>query len=578
VQTTGVAAEPTAPATQTVASTESSAHRLLRWALLVAPVLVYLERAWSRRWMSDDGFIYLRVVDMLEVGHGPVFNAGERVEAATGPVWVGMLTVADVVTPFRLEWIAVLGGIGLSIFGMASLIAGSRRLVGVTGAGLAVPAGAAVLVATPPMWTFASSGLETGLSFGWLGTCLWLLARWARDRDRVAAWELVILGLGPIIRPDLGLFTVAFAVVLLTLGSTTWLDRARVAGWMFALPVLYQIFRMGYYGQLVPNPATAKEASDERWDVGWDYLRSSTDAYWLWFAVLILAVGAYVPLVAALRGDGRRRELFVTAAFVIAGMLHVVYIVRVGGDFFHARLLLPGLVAIAAPVAVVPARRQYAVSLLLVPWFVAALFFLRSDRDVYDSFGVGRKNPITVDDFGWGDDGPFRQFFTGPGVYYSDQRLDAQPVAEHDREIASYGVGIVGYALGPDVYVLDLLGLGDAFTAHLELDERGVPAHEKPLPAPWIVARLTPPGTDLDADDLPPVFGPRPLDDPRGQAFDARVEQARRALACAGFTDFEASYSGSLTPGRFLGNLVDSFSNTRFRIPPEPRDAVAEFC
>src|SRR5207245_8363311 len=39
-------------------------------------------------------------------------------------------------------------------------------------------AGAAlVLSALPPLWDFATSGLETGLTFGWLGGCQWLLAR-----------------------------------------------------------------------------------------------------------------------------------------------------------------------------------------------------------------------------------------------------------------------------------------------------------------------------------------------------------------------------------------------------------------
>ena len=38
-------------------------------------------------------------------------------------------------------------------------------------------------------------------------------------------------------------------------------------------------------------------------------------------------------------------------------------------------------------------------------------------------------------------------------------------------------------------------GLGDAFTSHLRLDHRGTVAHEKPLPFPWIVARTLRPGS-----------------------------------------------------------------------------------
>lgn len=42
---------------------------------------------WQRRWMSDDGLIVLRTVRNLLAGNGPVFNAGERVEANTSTLW-----------------------------------------------------------------------------------------------------------------------------------------------------------------------------------------------------------------------------------------------------------------------------------------------------------------------------------------------------------------------------------------------------------------------------------------------------------------------------------------------------------
>src|SRR5688500_739346 len=108
---------------------ETTSHRFLRWALLAVPVAVLAERAWSRRWMSDDGFINLRVVRQITSGNGPVFNAGERVEASTSPLWTAVLTAGDVVTPITLEWVAVLGGIALTLLGVALAIAGSRRLI-----------------------------------------------------------------------------------------------------------------------------------------------------------------------------------------------------------------------------------------------------------------------------------------------------------------------------------------------------------------------------------------------------------------------------------------------------------------
>ena len=52
---------------------------------------------------------------MVLSGHGPVFNPGERVEAATSTLWLWLLVVGDVVLPLRLEYIAVLEDVVLRL-------------------------------------------------------------------------------------------------------------------------------------------------------------------------------------------------------------------------------------------------------------------------------------------------------------------------------------------------------------------------------------------------------------------------------------------------------------------------------
>ena len=103
-------------------------RRLIKVGLLAVPLVVLALGAWNYRWMHDDGFINLRVISQIKAGNGPVFNAGERVEAFTSPLWLATLLVADVLTPIRLEWIAVLGGIALSLVGIALALMGSIRL------------------------------------------------------------------------------------------------------------------------------------------------------------------------------------------------------------------------------------------------------------------------------------------------------------------------------------------------------------------------------------------------------------------------------------------------------------------
>jgi arabinofuranosyltransferase len=557
--------------------------RLIRLALLLLPVIIFIVGAWQYRWMSDDGFINLRIVSELRAGHGPVFNTGERVEAFTSPLWLLVLFVGDLLTPLRPEYVAVIFGIILAVAGLVLAILGAVRLHPDCGTKrFWFPAGALVLAVLAPMWKFASSGLETGLTFAWLGGCLVVLANWSRNSRRFSVWAAILVGVGPLVRPEFLLLSLGFVGVVLLdeWGSRGWRSRLGLLGAAFALPFTYQIFRMGYFASLVPNSALAKEATGSHWSAGWTYLRATfVDSYGLWIALLILAVAAYGPFVVQLRRRAQRRETLVIAAFVIGGIVQGLYIVRVGGDFMHARLLLPALFLVVAPVAAVPLTRRFVGALLVTPWVLVALVGLRSVDDQPRALGPNTTNAITLEDFGMGAGGPQRAWFSGPGVYYFETRLPGLPSGP-TTAVATYGIGVTGYALGPNTYVLDLLGLGDAFTSHLKLARRGTVAHEKPLPIPWIPARLLRPGVQLHEQDFvgPARLFALPLDDPRGEPFAKRVADARRVLHCPRMVEFLGTYEGPLGPGRFFDNLRDSFLNFGFRIPPEPREAQAALC
>ena len=546
-------------------------------AAVALPVLALAIGAWNYRWMSDDGFINLRVVRNLTQGHGPVFNVGERVEASTSPLWVAVLYLVDLVTPLRLEWVAVLTGIALSLAGLTLAGLGAVRLHDRDG--LVLPVGALVLVAIAPMWKFASSGLENGLTFASIGAAFFVVATWSRD-DRMPGWATAgLVGLGPLIRPELAILTAALvAVLVFGTSGMAWPRRIGLVAVAVTLPVVYEIFRMGYYSSLVPNSALAKEASRPYWSAGWTYFDHAVDPYWLWVPLLVLVVGVYLPLV--LRDDGSRRRRLVMAAFLGAGLLDGLYIIRVGGDFMQARLLLPALFMICAPVAIVPIRRATLAALLVVPWAIVAAGSLRAGVDAPQAFGPEGRNAITVGDFGYAPDGPNLAFFDGHGVYFITTRLPGTP-SHHDPAVATYGVGVVSYALGTDTYVLDLLGLGDAFTSHLRLDRRGTIAHEKPLPFPWIVAATAAPGRTGDGSGLrPPTLLP-------GAAYRPPGDRAVRSVVSstpASRSGARAYATSSITsprrcrPDNSWTTWARPRATRRFASRPNPRRRSAKFC
>ena len=129
--------------------------------------------AWQRRWIADDGLIVLRTVRNLLAGNGPVFNAGERVEANTSTLWTYLMYLGGwsavrcgwSTWRWRWRWCCQRAGVVLLMLGAARLYAPSlqgRRA-------LLLPAGALVYIAVPPARDFATSGLENGLVLAYLG-------------------------------------------------------------------------------------------------------------------------------------------------------------------------------------------------------------------------------------------------------------------------------------------------------------------------------------------------------------------------------------------------------------------------
>lgn len=571
--------------------------RLAQVAILALPVVVVVGAAWTRRNLGDDGFINLRVVSQILQGHGPVFNQGQRVEAFTSPLWIAVLTVADVL-PVRLEWLAVGLGIALLGTGVALATAGAVRLHPSTDRWrVFVPAGSAVVMALAPLWSNAANGQETGLSYAWLGAACLALAWWARGRQRIGWFSAAVIGLGPLVRPDLAVFTFLFLVVVLAGGvEERWRDRVRALLWALAVPIAYEVFRMGYYGLMIPNTALAKSAGGSRWGAGWNYLRDTIDPYWLWLPLLIVAVGCAVPaMLEAARTQkpavGRpwpaeHRRFLVFGAFGTGSLLTLGYMVKIGGDYVHSRLLLPGLFGLLAPFAAVPLRRAYAGALAVLPWAFFCTLWFRSPADGHVPF-EGPKNAVTLEDFGWQRGGPKLRWFAGNGIYVKDKKIP--PAARQPRPIVvSFGIGVVSYSLGPDVDVFDVLGLAEPIASHEELRRRGFPGHEKLLPAPWIAALVTDPNSSVNPADFPTAPPPLNLgfktarlvdqDDPRGRSFADRVATARYVWRCPRMRAFVSSYSAPLGPGRFFDNLWHSFDNTTLQIPPEPADAQRSLC
>ena len=573
-----VVAEPAGPSARDAAS---GAPRS-RWNVVVlgGTAAVFAVLVWNRRWISDDGLIVLRTVRQLAAGHGPVFNAGERVEANTSTLWTALLALPGLLPGSALNWAAVVLGVVLSVAGLVLGLDGARRLFGAPVR--VVPCGALLVVALPPFWDFGTSGLETGLIVGWLGLTWWLLVRRleARRADLGGATAPLafVLGLAPLVRPDLALFALVVGVAVVVLEARRgWWRLLGLGAVAVALPLAYEVFRAGYYGLLVPSTALAKEAGSPRWEQGLNYLDDLVGTYGLGVPTAVLAVAGLTLAIgswdAAPDRDLRRATVAIAAAPPLAGVLLALYVTRVGGDFMHARMLLPALFCLVLPVLAVPLRRDVVPAVaVLAAWSLVCLVgfrpaygetlgpdFIANERMYYVTI-TGNPHPITTDDFlghPVAPDGAAVVAAAPPGTLVlrgSDGWLLYPEAPGTPSTIVWLNLGVTGELAPLEVRVHDAVGLTSPLAAHATSVPDGRIGHDKELPTPWDVV-------DAGVVD-PPGFDP------------ADFAAARAALACPRTQEVLVSVRAPLTIERFWANLVGAVERTSYRYPRDAREAA----
>jgi arabinofuranosyltransferase len=517
--------------------------------------------------MDEDAYINLRIVDQILAGHGPVFNAGERVEAATSPLWLGVLVVGRVLFgPFvRAEWIAVIASL---LAAVAAFALGGRaaRLLHRDSDGVVVPIGLVVVAGVAVVWDFSTSGLEMGLVFLWLAASWWVLVSVARAESLTGRRRFgfgAVLGLAPLVRPELGLMMVCFVVAWFALVRPRRIRFDLLA--IFALPVAYEIFRMGYYASLVPNTALAKDASGLHLGQGWRYAVDFIGPYHLWVSgVLIL-----VAIVIGLAEQRDRRIAIAVSAMIAGGLLHAAYIVAIGGDYMHGRLLLPAVFAAAVPASVAIRRAalaQLSVGVLATAWAVVSGLTMRPPTPpsgyvvaaVADWRTVSGAKVI-LDDGSFGLNGHEAAAAYANGVRGYFGVIDRQPRPGDDPSafVLTLGsIGVPAYNAGHRVWIVDIGGLAEPLAARTDVVPDRPAGHRKQIDYAWYDARFA---------------APSPSD-------SAAVVAARHALECNPGADLLQALDGDLTPGRFLSNIWHSFEYTRLDIPADPIVAEQRWC
>jgi arabinofuranosyltransferase len=425
----------------------------VRRASYLASIALLATVVVSAAWMSDDAYITLRTIDNWRSGYGLRWNVAERVQSYTHPLWLLAEAAA-----WQLTGEPYFSSLGLSIVcalaGVLLLTARSRgRVIGV--------AAVLLLAVSQTFVDYATSGLETPLTY--LLVAGFLAAYWKKDGTAAAPLGCFALGAALAInRLDaVVLVAPALAHVLYTRR-----DRWGLAVLGFAPLVAWETFSLVYYGFPVPNTAYAKLATGipqaELTAQGLAYLSNS----WRMDPVALAAIGAAIGL-------ALWRPRAATATIAAGLALHLVYVIRVGGDFMSGRFLAPALIA------AVGVLLQHPVTSVQRGAVAALMFLMVVIRGPTANARLHVRLPVPldvlVDASGIADER--LAYFRDTGLTAAIRRRAAphHPWELAGRQARALGVtvmsldsvGLFGYGAGPGVHIVDILALCDPLLARL---------------------------------------------------------------------------------------------------------------
>jgi hypothetical protein len=446
--------------------------RFLRNLLFSLLVLGFLYYAWQYILASsfiidgtryyvlfDDAMISMRYAYNLAHGSGLVWNAGERVEGFTNPLWVLYMALLHRTLPLPLSSMSLPVQVTGAILLAANLYFVRQIVEHFTGDLLAMLGAVAFTAFYAPLLSWGLLGMEVSALALILTGAVWLILE--RGRERFTPWIYVLLGSATLIRFDMA---VPYLVILAVLVATQPTQRGRHLLWGLGLLVVFlggqTVARAIYYGQLLPNTYYLKVD-------GWPFsLRILRGLFALvWFIYYTNWVLFLLPL--TLFFFRRDWKVALPVAVIIGQLAYSVY---VGGDAWEDHGGANRYIAVAIPLyfallaTSVEALRSRAVSL----WAAGRVTMLASRAAWLVFFVIALLNfSLLMGDWKsiqrW--DLSRRPDYVAGSDHNLGIALALQATTKPGASIAVVGAGTIPYLL-PDRRALDILGKTDPVIAH----------------------------------------------------------------------------------------------------------------
>jgi hypothetical protein len=314
--------------------------------LLLVLAVFLVEAVFLLGYTLDDAFISFRYARNAVRGEGLVYNPGERVEGYSNFLWTLLFipVIALRLDPEHVSWIlGILFALGTLVltFRLSEHVGKDRKLRWI----------APLLLALHPAFAMqAISGLETHL-FGFLFLTGVYLTLKENDRRRVFPWSAAAFLGCALTRPEGAVLfagSIVFAVFSRRISKNAEGDSLPpllrgvrgdpVTRWALSSALLfgagyliYQAWRISYYGSLFPNTYYVKVSGLSQVKMGWNYLLGFLDS---WGGILFPAI-----VLAGVLASRRRFAAIYLGLFSAGFPAMVVY---EGGDWMPLhRLFVP---------------------------------------------------------------------------------------------------------------------------------------------------------------------------------------------------------------------------------------------
>ena len=312
----------------------------LIWAVVILAGLYGLYQAISLAWVGDDAFISFRYAKNLIDGNGLVFNIGERVEGYTNFLWTIMIAGAMLIGFEPILFTQVVGIVSY-IFIFLVLIFLSVKLSDQLETKIFVlPIAAIAIMLQYDFQVWATSGLETTWVTALITSAFAILILAESKKTFLVAGAVLILAV--LSRPDAMIFYIMALPYILLQSKKPGPNLIYYIIPLVIIYLPYWIVRFSYYGYPFPNTYYAKSAYLSWYSQGFIYLWTYIKTYY----VLILLPPAIVLTIPRLINqfkseksitEKKHRLWLLSTLFILP---YIFYVVRIGGDFMHARFFI----------------------------------------------------------------------------------------------------------------------------------------------------------------------------------------------------------------------------------------------